>query len=62
MARTVLLAPTGHRVGLTSSCLGLVHALAERGIAVGYYKPFGQPPAQPGGIDRSAKLVSWRAG
>jgi len=29
MARTVLLAPTGHRVGLTSSCLGLVHALAE---------------------------------
>lgn len=62
MARAVLLAPTGRRVGLTSSCLGLVHALAEQGIAVSYYKPFGQPPARPEGIDRSPKLIELACG
>ena len=33
MTRTLLVAPTGHGVGLTATCLGLVHALAGRRLA-----------------------------
>ncbi|MFL6161717.1 MAG: phosphate acetyltransferase [Jatrophihabitantaceae bacterium] len=62
MARTVLVVPAGHRAGLTSACLGLLHALAERGVAVAYYKPFGQPPTHPGGADSSPLLVEATCG
>ncbi|GAB7193334.1 phosphate acetyltransferase [Kineococcus sp. NUM-3379] len=56
MARTLLLVPTGHGAGLTSTCLGLVRALDARGVDVGYAKPLGQPRAGTG-PDRSAALV-----
>ncbi len=55
MSRTLLVAPTGHNVGLTSVCLGLVTALDRAGIAVGFAKPIGQPHAD--GADRSVELV-----
>jgi len=32
MTRTLLVAPTGHRVGLTSTSLGLVSALGRAGV------------------------------
>ena len=45
MSRTVLVAPTEPGVGLTAVCLGLIHALQESGVDVGYYKPLAQPRA-----------------
>ena len=56
MTRTLLVAPTGHRVGLTSACLGMLHALVERGVQVGFCKPLGQPHPL-GQVDRSTALV-----
>jgi phosphate acetyltransferase len=57
MTRTVLVAPTGHGVGLTATCLGLLGALEQRGVNVGFYKPLAQPRAQGTGNDRSTALV-----
>ena len=45
MTRTLLVVPTGPSVGLTSACLGLLRALDERGVRVGYLKPLAQPRA-----------------
>ena len=56
MARVVLVVPTGHGAGLTSTCLGLVRALDARGVAVGFHKPLAQP-ARGSGADRSGQLV-----
>ena len=56
MTRTLLVAPTGHGVGLTSACLGMLHALVERGVQVGFCKPLGQPHPL-GQVDRSTALV-----
>jgi phosphate acetyltransferase len=55
VTRIILVAPTGHRVGLTSTCIGLVTALDRAGVAVGFAKPIGQPRAD--GADHSAELV-----
>ncbi|MCO1654500.1 phosphate acetyltransferase [Pseudonocardia humida] len=57
MTRTLLAVPTGRRVGLTSTCLGLVTALDRAGVEVGFVKPIAQPRrAGPSG-DGSAALV-----
>ena len=60
VTRTLLVAPTGHRVGLTSTCVGLVTALDRAGVAVGFAKPIGQSPG--GGADQSAALVRMTSG
>lgn len=57
MTRILLVAPTGHGVGLTATCLGLVHALESRGVKVGFYKPLAQPRSRDEGEDRSTALV-----
>jgi phosphate acetyltransferase len=57
VTRTVLVVPTGHGVGLTGMCLGLVNALQQGGVNVGFYKPLGQPAAGRSPIDRSTALV-----
>jgi phosphate acetyltransferase len=57
VSRTVLVVPTGHGVGLTATCLGLVHALESQGVDVGFYKPLGQPRGRGAGTDRSTALV-----
>lgn len=49
------LAPTGPGVGLTSVCLGLVHALDRLGVRVGFLKPVAQPGAR--GPDRSTAFM-----
>jgi len=57
MTRTLLLVPTGHGVGLTATCLGLVHALRQEGVDVGFFKPLSQPRARGHGTDRSTALI-----
>ena len=52
-----MVVPTGHGVGLTGTCLGLVHALQQRGVDVGFFKPLGQPAAGGVRTDRSTALV-----
>ncbi|MGN6636454.1 MAG: phosphate acetyltransferase, partial [Oryzihumus sp.] len=54
--RSVLVAPTGHGVGLTTVCLGLLHALDREGISVGFFKPLSQPHLDAH-VDRSTALV-----
>jgi phosphate acetyltransferase len=57
MTRTLLMVPTGAHVGLTSACLGLLRALDERGVRVGFLKPLAQPRAD-GTEEASVALVS----
>ncbi|MFN8196640.1 MAG: phosphate acetyltransferase [Nocardioidaceae bacterium] len=56
MVRSLLVVPTSRRVGLTSACLGLLRALDERGVDVGYFKPLGQPRPDEA-LDVSSELV-----
>ncbi len=53
---TILVAPAGRNVGLTSVCLGLVHAFERRGVRVAFVKPIAQPA--DGTADRSRSLVA----
>lgn len=57
MSRTLLVVPTGHGVGLTVTCLGLVHALQQQGVDVGFYKPLSQPRRGGPQGERSTALV-----
>jgi phosphate acetyltransferase len=56
MTRALLVVPTGPHVGLTSACLGLLRALDQRGVRVGFLKPLGQPRFD-GTDDASTDLV-----
>lgn len=56
MTRTILIAPTAQGSGLTSTCLGLVGALQQHGVDVGFCKPLVQPRS-PGDHDRSTALI-----
>ncbi len=62
MTRTLLVVPTGHGVGLTASCLGLVHALQRSGVNVGFCKPLAQPRVRGTGEDRSTALITLISG
>ena len=57
MTTTLLVVPTGHGVGLTATCLGLVRALDLLGLKVGYHKPLTQPGSDETGVERSTGLV-----
>ena len=57
MTRTLLVAPTGHGVGLTAVCLGLLQGLEQQGVKVGFYKPLAQPGTHGSGVDHSTALV-----
>ena len=57
MSRTLLVVPTGRGVGLTAVCLGLVGALEDEGVDVGFAKPLGQPRSRGAGPDVSTSLV-----
>src|SRR4051812_10588538 len=56
MTRIVLVVPTAPGSGLTTTCLGLVSALQQHGVSVGFHKPLAQPRAG-GGEDRSTALI-----
>ncbi|MDQ1740460.1 MAG: phosphate acetyltransferase [Pseudonocardiales bacterium] len=62
MTRTLLVVPTGHGVGLTATCLGLVDALRRRGVRVGFSKPLAQPQVHRTGADRSTALITLTSG
>jgi phosphate acetyltransferase len=53
--KTLLLAPTESGVGLTTICLGMLHALDQKGLRVAFCKPFGHLNEQ--GLDRSVELI-----
>ncbi len=53
MAR-ILAVPINHGAGVTSTCLGLVHALEQLRVSVGFVKPFAQ--ARWAGEDESVEL------
>ena len=53
MRTTVLVAPAGRRVGLTTACLGIVRALDRQGLRVAFAKPIAN--REP---DNSAALVA----
>ncbi|WP_425307991.1 phosphate acetyltransferase [Ammonicoccus fulvus] len=55
MSRRILLVPTNHQADLTSTSLGLVRALDEIGVKVGYLKPLAQ--IQSGRVGRAADLM-----
>lgn len=57
--KTLLLTPTGPGVGLTSVCLGLIHALDQIGLRVKYFKPISFSHQ---GTDRSTALISQSCG
>jgi phosphate acetyltransferase len=57
MTRTLLMVPTGHGSGLTTTCLGLVAALQQRGVDVGFLKPLAQFRARGDVADTSTALI-----
>ncbi len=54
MARRILAVPVNHTAGATAACLGLVHALEDRHVSVGFCKPFAR--ARSVGDDHSTEL------
>ncbi|GAB6899488.1 phosphate acetyltransferase [Kineosporia succinea] len=57
MTRTLLMVPTGHGSGLTTTCLGVVAALQQRGVNVGFFKPLAQFRARGEASDTSTALI-----
>jgi phosphate acetyltransferase len=55
VTHTILVVPTGHGVGLTATCLGLVRALDRLGMPVSFAKPIAQPGQE--GPERSTALI-----
>ncbi len=53
MPTTILVAPAGRRVGLTTACLGLVRALDRQGIRVSFVKPVANRE-----VSQSAELMA----
>ncbi len=54
---TIFLAPTGFGGGLNSISLGLIRALENAGLKVGFFKPIAQPFPVDQGRERSCILV-----
>jgi phosphate acetyltransferase len=57
MPSALFIAPVGIKVGLTSVTLGLVRALDNRGIRVGFCKPIGQVMGRDEGPERSTHFI-----
>lgn len=57
MPTSLFLAPSGVHVGLTSVALGLVRALDNRGVRVGFCKPIGQSTERERGPERSTHFI-----
>ncbi|MCK6488670.1 MAG: phosphate acetyltransferase [Planctomycetes bacterium] len=56
MSRALLIAPTGHNVGLTTITMGLVRAVERQGIRCGFLKPIAQSGSHSA-IDRSVAYI-----
>ena len=57
MKKSIFLAPSGKNVGLTSTSLGLVHALDQAGLKVGFAKPVAQYNDDSNGCDPSISFL-----
>ncbi|GDY15143.1 phosphate acetyltransferase [Planctomycetota bacterium] len=57
MRQTLLVAPAGHQVGLTSVALGLIRALDRLGVRIAFCKPIAQPVVGEQ-VDRSLALIA----
>ncbi|HEX3132672.1 MAG TPA: AAA family ATPase, partial [Planctomycetota bacterium] len=57
MPRTLLIVPTGHGVGLTSTSLALVAACERQNVRVGFAKPIAQRDEAQGAGERSSALI-----
>lgn len=57
MPHTIFLAPSGARPGLTSTALGVIRALDNRGVRVAFYKPVAQLAARDGGEEPSTHFA-----
>jgi phosphate acetyltransferase len=57
MPRTLLIIPTGHGVGLTSTCLAVVEACERQGVVVSFAKPIAQRGDDEPGGERSTALI-----
>jgi BioD-like phosphotransacetylase family protein len=58
--QTIIVASTRRYSGKTGVCVALISALEERGLRVGYLKPYGGMPREAGGrvTDRDAAFVN----
>ncbi|MBO9491781.1 phosphate acetyltransferase [Endozoicomonas sp. G2_1] len=57
MAKPIMLIPVGSSVGLTSVSLGLVRAIEQQAIDVGFYKPISQPRDNDMGPEKSTEII-----
>ena len=57
MSHCILVVPTGHGVGLTSTSLGLARGLQREGLQVGFCKPVGKLDRDRVGRERSCELA-----
>jgi len=52
------IAPTGFGVGLTSTSLGLLRALEQGGLKIGFCKPIAQHHPGDTGPEQSSELIT----
>ena len=57
MAKSLFISPSSHNSGLTSVSLGLVRALDEIGVRVGFFKPITQACTSSNTIDLSVHFA-----
>ncbi|MCG8317704.1 MAG: phosphate acetyltransferase [Pseudomonadales bacterium] len=59
MSKVLYLAPSQSGVGLTSICIGLIRALDQQGIRVGFFKPVAHNPVSAEQPDRSSSIIAY---
>ena len=57
MSRTIMLIPTGTSVGLTSVSLGVIRAMARKGVRLSVFKPIAQPRAGGDKPDQTTMII-----
>ena len=60
--QTIIVASTRRYSGKTGVCSALIDSIAERGLKVGYFKPYGGMPSEVDGVvtDRDAMFINRR--
>lgn len=57
MTNRIMLIPVGSLVGLTSISLGLVRALEQKNMNIGFFKPISQPKLGDKGPEKSTEII-----
>ncbi|AWB68224.1 phosphate acetyltransferase [Saccharobesus litoralis] len=58
MSHAIMLVPVGMDVGLTSVSMGLVRAMEQQGLNVGFFKPIAQPRDDDAGPEKSTAIIN----